>query len=251
MPNRIIKESIRTSKKVNSLTDFQFRLWINLITYVDDYGRGSADPELLKGFLFPRRKGITETQIQDALSNLANTGMITLYEADGESYLYFPNWGDHQRIQTKKSKFPSPPSSTVTHGDSPPESNPIQYESNTNTNTNTTYAHEGDEDASLGRAISFYMENVGMNVPSSLVTASIRDFIKELSEDVVLHAMEIASEADKHDWRYVKAILERYRASGFKTIESVKADEAKAKHSRTKKDSAQYTNDPFEGWSDL
>ncbi len=54
MPNRIIKDSIRTSKSINAMSDFQFRLWAYLITYVDDYGRGSADPELLKGFVFPR-----------------------------------------------------------------------------------------------------------------------------------------------------------------------------------------------------
>ena len=41
MPNRLIKDSIRFSEKVNSLSDFQFRLWVSLITYVDDYGRGS------------------------------------------------------------------------------------------------------------------------------------------------------------------------------------------------------------------
>ena len=92
MPNRMIKESIRTSRKVNALTDFQFRVWLYLITYVDDYGRGSADPELLKGLVFPRRKGITEAQISEALSDLANTGMVTLYEADGEPYFRISNW---------------------------------------------------------------------------------------------------------------------------------------------------------------
>lgn len=129
MPNRVIKESIRTSKGVNSLTDFQFRLWVYLITYVDDYGRGSADPELLKGFVFPRRKGVTEKAIADALADLANSGMIRLYKVDGDSFFCFPNWGLHQRIQTKKSRFPEPPSdnsdsqnSTVDHGESPPES---------------------------------------------------------------------------------------------------------------------------------
>ena len=64
MPNRIIKESIRTSKTVNAMTDFQFRLWAYLITYVDDYGRGSADPEILKGFVFTRRKGVSEATIE-------------------------------------------------------------------------------------------------------------------------------------------------------------------------------------------
>ena len=56
---RMLKASIRTSKTVNSLSDFQFRLWAYLITYVDDFGRGSADPEILKGLVFPRRKSVT------------------------------------------------------------------------------------------------------------------------------------------------------------------------------------------------
>lgn len=122
MPNRIIKDSIRTSKSVNSLSDFQFRTWAYLITYVDDYGRGSADPELLKGFVFPRRKSVTEQQISKVLADLATIGMITLYEVDGESFLCFPNWDKHQRIQTKRSKFPGPEESTVNHCEPPPES---------------------------------------------------------------------------------------------------------------------------------
>lgn len=127
MPNRIIKESIRASKSVNAMTDFQFRLWIYLITYVDDYGLGSADPELLKGLVFPRLKKLRESDIADALAGLERLGSIQLYTVAGEPYLAFPNWGEHQRIQSKKSKFPSPdnenivnsPSSTVTHRESP------------------------------------------------------------------------------------------------------------------------------------
>lgn len=127
MPNRIIKDSIRTSKKINSLTDFQFRLWVYLITYVDDYGRGSADPEILKGFVFPRRKRVSESDIEKTLAELAGMGCISLYNVDGESYFCFPNWGEHQRIQTKKSKYPAPENdcsrySTVGHREPPPES---------------------------------------------------------------------------------------------------------------------------------
>ncbi|MBO7251324.1 MAG: hypothetical protein J6V25_01735 [Oscillospiraceae bacterium] len=134
MPNRIIKDSIRTSKSINTMTDFQFRLWAYLLTYVDDYGRGSADPELLKGFVFPRRKGVTEATIEKELQNLATIGSILLYDVDGESYLCFPKWKDHQRIQTKVSRFPAPEDGeiknlTVSHGKSPSESNPIQSES--------------------------------------------------------------------------------------------------------------------------
>ncbi len=142
MPNRIVKESIRTSKTVNSMTDFQFRFWMYLITYVDDYGRGSADPELIKGFVFPRRKGITEDTIKKTLAELATIGSIHLYDVEGESYFCFPNWSDHQRVQTKKSKFPEPVEnnnprlSTVSHREPPPESNPIQSESELESESN-------------------------------------------------------------------------------------------------------------------
>ena len=115
----MLKETIRTSKSVNALSDFQFRVWAYLITYVDDYGRGSADPELLKGLVFPRRKGVTESQIKNALTVLANTGMITLYEVDGESYLYFPKWEQHQRIRNRTPKYPDPPAFLTTRGNSP------------------------------------------------------------------------------------------------------------------------------------
>nr|DAG29138.1 MAG TPA: hypothetical protein [Caudoviricetes sp.] len=32
MPNRIIKESLCDSERIASLTDFEFRLWVGLIT---------------------------------------------------------------------------------------------------------------------------------------------------------------------------------------------------------------------------
>lgn len=108
MPSRVIKETIKTSRNVNSLSDFQFRLWIHLILSADDYGRGNADPELVKNLAFPRRKGVTEKQLSDALHVLANLGMVNLYEVDGEPYFYFPKWGEHQRVRQKVSKFPEP-----------------------------------------------------------------------------------------------------------------------------------------------
>lgn len=168
MPNRIIKESIRTSKKVNQLSDFEFRVWLYLVTYVDDYGRGSADPELLKGICFPRRKSVTEAQIVKALDNLANTGMIVLYEADEESFFYFPNWSKHQQIRSKKSKFPEPEtiiSNQMISDDIKCPRNPIQSNTNTNTNrnTNTNVQRESDTgyEAEFADAWSLYPKKQG------------------------------------------------------------------------------------------
>ena len=109
MPNRMIKDSIHTSDKVNAMTDFQFRLWVNLIAYVDDYGRGDARPAIIKGSCFPLRERLTLKEIDTALSGLAGIGCVVLYEVDGRPYLCFPNWEKHQTIRNKRSKYPAPP----------------------------------------------------------------------------------------------------------------------------------------------
>lgn len=131
MPNRMIKETIHESEKLNSLSDFNFRLWVYLLTFVDDYGRGDARPKIIKGNCFPLRDRVTVNDIDAGLHALADTGCISLYEVGGKPYLCFPSWGKHQRIQTKRSRYPeppeidelhgNPPSSTVTHGESPSE----------------------------------------------------------------------------------------------------------------------------------
>lgn len=108
MPNRIIKESIHTSERVNAMTDFQFRLWVFLITYVDDFGRGDARPAVIKGSCFPLRERTNTKEIINGLNALAELGCIQLYEVDGKPYLCFPHWEEHQVIRNKKSRFPAP-----------------------------------------------------------------------------------------------------------------------------------------------
>lgn len=108
MPNRIIKESIHTSEDVNMMTDFQFRLWVSLITYVDDFGRGDARPAIIKGSCFPLRDRITNKDVEAALRALAGIGCVSLYEVDGKPYLYFPTWESHQTVRNQKSKYPAP-----------------------------------------------------------------------------------------------------------------------------------------------
>ena len=109
MPNRIIKEGIATSDKVNAMTDFQFRVWVSLITFVDDYGRGDARPAVIKGRCFPLRDKVTVKEIEKALTALVGIGCIRLYEVDGHDYFYFPHWQNHQTVRNTKSKYPEPP----------------------------------------------------------------------------------------------------------------------------------------------
>lgn len=239
MPNRIIKESIRTSKTVNAMSDFQFRLWTYLITYVDDYGRGSADPEILKGFVFPRRKGVTESTIEKTLAELANLGSIHLYAVDGESYLCFPNWSDHQRIQQKKSKFPEPPAEiavvqkpTVTYGELPPESNPIQseYKSNPNPESESELMRAGaaadDERPDFNTVEAYATNNLAMMNGGNM--QEFAAFKEDVPEELIRFAIDEACAQGKRTWSYVRAILKRYREKGFKTVGEAQASKPAA-----------------------
>ena len=67
MPNLIIKESICSSEKIASLTDFEFRLWVGLITQADDSGRGDTRPAIIKGHVFPLRDRVTSKDIEAAV----------------------------------------------------------------------------------------------------------------------------------------------------------------------------------------
>lgn len=109
MPNRIIKESICTSEKIASLTDFEFRLWTGLITQADDAGRGDARPAIIKGHVFPLRDRLTIKDIDVSLQALAAKGCVSLYEVDGKPYFWFPGWARHQRVRDCKPKYPEPP----------------------------------------------------------------------------------------------------------------------------------------------
>ena len=244
MPNRVIKESIRTSRSVGALTDFDFRLWIYLITYVDDFGRGSADPELLKGVVYTRRKSVTEGQIYEGIARLASAGMIHLYTVDGEPYLYFPNWASHQRIQTKKSRFPSPPEN---HGDSPwktvDEKNPPP-ESESKTNTNI---HQEQEDARARETIintpfgDISVDPLIVKIQKELTGLTDRhysllnEYRQSLGDDLISHAIDEAVGNGSRSWSYVERILVRYERENIRTVGEAKSAEEKYRSERRTK----------------
>lgn len=113
MPNRIIKESICTSEKISSLSDFEFRLWVGLITMVDDAGRGDARAPIIKGQVFPLRERLSLRDIENALYSLAAKGCVSLYKVDGMPYFWFPTWSKHQRIRNVRPKYPAPEDADV------------------------------------------------------------------------------------------------------------------------------------------
>ncbi|MDY3692982.1 MAG: hypothetical protein SO072_13595 [Dysosmobacter sp.] len=138
------------------MSDFEFRLWVGLITQVDDAGRGDARPAIIKGHVFPLRERVSIKDIDAAIHSLAAKGCVSLYEVGGRPYFWFPTWSEHQRIRDCKPKYPGPDESVSVFqsaadcGELPQVAagcglNPIQ--SNPNPNPNPNISAEPDADS--------------------------------------------------------------------------------------------------------
>lgn len=253
MPNRIIKESLCSSEKISALTDFEFRLWIGLITQADDTGRGDARPAIIKGHIFPLRDRITVKDISGALHGLAAKGCISLYEIDGRSYFWFPSWAKHQRIRDAKSKFPAPPlENAILHGENeehshdfpvrrnspqlaatrgePPQlaaliqSNPIQSESN----PNPIQSSDLPEDDGLKRVCKAYEDAIGA-IPRYVADEAMSFVSKGFEIALVCRAIQLAAENNVRKWSYAAAILRDCESKGITTLSAFNANSAAKK----------------------
>ncbi|WP_067924810.1 hypothetical protein [Alicyclobacillus shizuokensis] len=109
MPNRIVKESIRTSDTLASISADAERLFWRLVVSADDFGRFDARPNIVLGQCMSAFLGtFTAEQVESWLSELEQAGLIQLYTVEGRRYLVLTKWDKHQRKRAKDSKFPSP-----------------------------------------------------------------------------------------------------------------------------------------------
>lgn len=106
MPNRIIRETILTSDKVDSLDPPAEVFYRRLLSKVDDYGRYDARPSILRASLFPLRiDRVREADCTRWLAACEKAGLIALYQHDGKPYVEVKNTG---WVARSPSKFPDP-----------------------------------------------------------------------------------------------------------------------------------------------
>lgn len=102
-------------------------------------------------------------------------------------------------------------------------------------------------------SLSYYMDAINP-MPPSTVVSEMQDYVDELSDKVVLHAIQIAVGERKVGWNYIRAILRNYKAEGVKTMEDVlrREEEHQKKRNPDPKDpyATYYDDNPFEGWDE-
>lgn len=108
MPTRILREGIITSESVNSLGWAAEVFYRRLHSVVDDYGRFSAHPSLLRAACYPLRlNDVSDRDVVKWLAECAAKALVKVYEVEGKQYLEVTKF--EQRVRAEKSKCPQPP----------------------------------------------------------------------------------------------------------------------------------------------
>jgi hypothetical protein len=90
-------------------------LFVGLISHSDDHGRQRGSARLILANVFPYDEDIGPREIGQWLVELAQAGVILLYEYARQSFIEIENWGKHQRVdKVKATEFPDPPTSPET-----------------------------------------------------------------------------------------------------------------------------------------
>jgi hypothetical protein len=107
LPTRYLKPGIRDSARIEAIQfpDAEI-LYYRLIVSVDDFGRTDARPLMVKALCFPIRLRATADKCMQWLQDLVNSGLISVYEVNGKSYLQVTKWDNKPRAE--HSKYPNP-----------------------------------------------------------------------------------------------------------------------------------------------
>ena len=138
MPNRILREGILDSDKVDMLSWPAECFYRRLMSAADDFGRFDGRLEILRSKLFPLRLDrVSKADIEKWLAECAGAALVSCYTVDAKPYLEVLNF--KQEVRIKKSKFPPPNEKCVADGEHmssicAPETKPNETETETKQN---------------------------------------------------------------------------------------------------------------------
>lgn len=108
---RMLSPDFFSSKPVNNLSLDAMLTFAGLWVYLDDYGRGEDDADLIKSTVWPRRRTVTEKKVRAHLDAIEKQSLICRYVVADCPLIHIPSWSEHQKIShPTDSRIPPCPS---------------------------------------------------------------------------------------------------------------------------------------------
>lgn len=108
MPNRILRDGILESQRVNLLSDEEEVFYRRLMSIVDDYGCYEARPALLRARLYPLKlDSKSEARVAEMLNALAAAKLIFPYVVQGKPILQLLDFNQQTRSSRKHPQAPA------------------------------------------------------------------------------------------------------------------------------------------------
>lgn len=108
MANRVIRDGILDSERVNQLTWPGEVFYRRLMSIVDDFGRGDGRIPIMRSKLYPLKLDkVAEADIVKWMKECSEAGLISCYQVENKPY--FEILGFDQTVRIKKPKYPENP----------------------------------------------------------------------------------------------------------------------------------------------
>ena len=105
MPNRLLKEGIVDSERIDKLSADAEVFFYRLMVVADDLGRMDARTAILRARCFPLKESLSGQKIERWLEEVWQAGLIGRYAAEGRPYVEILRWD--QRVRSH-GKYPPP-----------------------------------------------------------------------------------------------------------------------------------------------
>lgn len=105
MPDRVVREGILDSDKVNALSWAEEVFYRRLMSIADDFGRCDARVSVLRARLYPTKLDkVSDADVVKWLGECQKTGLVSVYQVDGKPYFEIIDF--RQRLRAMKSRYP-------------------------------------------------------------------------------------------------------------------------------------------------
>lgn len=96
------------------------------------------------------------------------------------------------------------------------------YQQTNNKQITTNEEYKNIRNIYSSSIVSEWEKNIG--TLNGIVLEELESYTEDLTEEMIIEAIHIASRNNKHSWSYIKAILDRWLRNGYKTIADIQND---------------------------